>query len=175
MKQEPVAATAGATEVEILGGIYDDDELREFKLRLTLSASQVRSLEALAGSEGVPASGWLEDQLSAHVYVNDFIVNLYDELDTDPVTMAQTIMWNACRGEFSPWSMDVYSDENRRTEECFRQDIAAWAVPVSDQDRTVTEEEACWMREMGEAALALDGRRARELGDKLWKAWFDDQ
>lgn len=93
---------------------------------------------------------------------------------SSPIESALSILWSACRGEFFPWGMDP-CPADVDTEEAYRARVDEWAqaTPETSWSGEITEDDAVQLRAMAEAALRLDGKGAREIGDRLWEAWYE--
>lgn len=132
-------------------------------------------LEALAHANGFETiSQWFEWRLNEYEETPKKLVKSVREwLSADRMETVMEILDSAGLHEpaISPWGPDW---PGKITEPEFRVKIEEWAMagPIENvRCREVTAEEADWMRGMAEAALALDGRTARDLGEKILRSW----
>ncbi len=131
-------------------------------------------LETLAASDGRTLSSWLQWYASE---IADDVADLRQRIDewcsADEVSLATSILHNATGEGWSPWGSCDWPPRGTTLEQMARA-IDEWATPEPggpDGHGRVTDEEAGWMREMGLAAMKLDGKRARHFGEKIDKAW----
>jgi hypothetical protein len=134
--------------------------LKEIVTSTKLSAKQTGRLQQIAYADGHNLKSWLRD--------DDNFRSIHHYLSRTPLVVALSMLWDATRGDFYPWGMDVYPHVQNETE--FRAGIKEWAQPSVEHG--VTDQHVVWMLQMGEAALAHDGKTLRKLGNRLWKAWY---